>query len=337
MAVSATSSLTYIRQEGTSAVVKYEVFATTSGQSHNDNNITTTVNVDGQTATNVHKLPYSTTTTCFSGEFTVGNASGRTITASYSIPTGISAGTMTGSASTTIPSFIRVPTVTVSVTSRGLTTIGASMKVTDDGGHAIGDYYIELFQDAGHTTLVSRIAGTSGTFTGLSPNTTYYLMSNASNSYYRGYSSVVSATTQSKATITSASNIYHGDTLTVTYSNPSGESLKIGFNTTGGTVICAERTCTGSSYTFTFTDAELDRLYKQYGNSSSVNAYVILRTANTYYDTNSVTVTLKGNQKTMRNKVSGAWNRGKVWTKVSGTWRQGVIWTNVSGTWRRGI
>ena len=126
-------------------------------------------------------------------------------------------------------------------------------------------------------------------------------------------------------------------TLTVTYSNPSGSALKIGFNTTGGTVICAERTCTGSSYTFNFTDAELDRMYKQYGNSSTLSTYVILRTANTYYDTKSLTVTFKGNQKTIHDKVSGSWLRGKVWTKVSGSWKRAVIWTKVSGTWRRGI
>ena len=337
MAVTATSSLTYVRQSGTSAVVKYVVTATTTGSSYNNYDITTEVWCDGQYSTYVHKLPYQTTTTCFSGEFTVGNASGRTITASYSIPTGISAGTLTGSASTTIPVFIKTPTVTTSVSSRGLNSISATMTVTDNGGASIVDRYIDLFSDSACTNKVGTITGSSGTFTGLTQNTTYYVRANASNGTYRGYSTVVTTSTQSKATITNAPNINHGSSLTVTYSNPSGSALKIGFNTTGGTVICSERTCTGSSYTFNFTDSELDRMYKQYGNSSTLSTYVILRTANTYYDTKSLTVTFKGNQKTIHDKVSGSWLRGKVWTKVSGSWKRAVIWTNVSGTWRRGI
>lgn len=337
MAVIATSSLTYVRQSGTSAVVKYVVTATTTGSSYNNYDITTEVWCDGQYSTYVHKLPYQTTTTCFSGEFTVGNASGRTITASYSIPTGISAGTLTGSASTTIPVFIKTPTVTTSVSSRGLNSISATMTVTDNGGASIVDRYIELFSNSSCTTKVGTITGASGTFTNLTPNTTYYVRANASNGTYRGYSSVVTTSTYNKATITNAPNINHGSSLTVTYSNPSGASLKIALYTTGGTVLCADRTCTGSSYTFTFTDTELDKIYKQYGNSSTTSPYVILRTANTYYDTKTITITLKGNQKTIHDKISGTWRRGKAFVKVSGTWRNGVVWTKVSGTWRRGI
>ena len=242
-----------------------------------------------------------------------------------------------GSQDFTLDNAITNPTVTASVLSRDLTTIGASMSVTNDGGAPIVARYIELFTDSSCNNKVGTITGASGTFTGLTQNTTYYVRAKAGNGTYVGYSTVLTTSTQSKATISSASDITHGSSLTVTYNNPSGASLKIGFNTTGGTVICAERTCTGSSYTFNFTDAELDRMYKQYGNSSTLSAYVILRTANTYYDTKTITVTLKGNQKTVHDKISGNWLRGKIWTKVSGTWRQGVIWTNVSGTWRRGI
>ena len=337
MGVTATSSLTYVRQSGTSAVVSYTVTASTTGSSYNNYDITTTVSVDGQSSSNVHKLPYQTTTTCYSGEFTVGNASGRTISASYSIPTGISAGTLTGTAQITLPTFIKTPTVTCTIGTRDLTSIGASMSVTDNGGASIVDRYIDLFTDSACTNKVGTIVGSSGTFTGLTQNTTYYVRANASNGTYRGYSSVVTTSTQSKATITNAPNINHGSNLTVTYSNPSGSALKIALYTTGGTVLCADRTCTGSSYTFSFTDTELDKIYKQYGNSSTTSPYVILRTANTYYDTKTITITLKGNQKTIRDKVSGTWRRGKIWVKISGTWRQGVIWTKVNGTWRRGI
>lgn len=338
MAVTATSSLTYVRQSGTSAVVSYVVTATTTGSSYNNYDITTEVWCDGQYSTHVHKLPYQTTTTCFSGEFTIANASGRTITASYSIPTGISAGTLTGSASTTIPVFIKTPTVTTSVSSRGLNSISATMTVTDNGGASIVDRYIDLFSNSSCTTKVGTITGASGTFTNLTPNTTYYVRANASNGTYRGYSSVVTTSTYNKAMISNAPNFNHGNTLTITYSNPSSSALQIGlFKTDGSTALASYRNCSGTSYTFTFTDAELDAIYKTYGNNSSINARVYLKTANTYTDYKQVTITLKGNQKTFRSKISGTWRRGKAFVKVSGTWRNGVVWTKVNGTWRRGI
>jgi gamma-glutamylcysteine synthetase len=114
--------------------------------------------------------------------------------------------------------------------------------------------------------------------------------------------------------------------------------MQIGlYKTDGTTAIAAYRTCTGTSYTFSFTDAELDAIYKLYGNNNSIQARVYLKTANTYYDYKTITITLKGNQKTMREKVNGTWKRGKVFIKVNGTWKNGVVWEKVNGTWKRGI
>lgn len=340
MAVTSSSSLWFVRDAGgNKAVVKYEVYATTSGSSYNNYDITTSVWVDGQSATGVHKLPSNTTTTCFSGEFTISNASGKYITASYSIPTGISAGTLTGSTSMTIPSLVTTPTMTTSVTARGLNTISASMSITNNGGANIIDRYIELFTDSACTNKVGTISGAnSGTFSSLTPNTTYYVRANASNGSFRGYSSVVQTSTYNYATITSAPNLTHGNNLTVSYTNPSGSSLQIGLlKTDGSTVLASYRACTGSSYTFVFTDSELDNIYKQYGNNSTFSARVYLKTANTYSVYSGITITLTGNQKTMHEKVNGTWLRGKVYRKISGNWLNVVIWRKVSGTWRRGI
>lgn len=339
MAVTASNSLIYVRDAGgNKAVVRYQVFATTSGSSHNDYTITTTVTVDGQNATAQHTLPYNTTTTCYNGEFTVSNASGRTIYASYSIPTGISAGTLTGSATVTIPTLITTPTVTASVTGRGLTSISASMTVTNNGGASIVDRYIDIFTDSACTNKIGTINGASGTFSSLAPNTTYYIKANASNGTFRGYSSAVSGTTYNYATITNAPNLIHGNTLQVTYSNPSGSSLQIAlYKPDGTTALAAYRSCSGSSYTFTFTDTELDNIYKQYGSGSTQNARVYLKTAGTYQVYTGITITLKGNQKTIHEKQSTTWRRGKVWEKVSSVWRNSVTWKNVNGTWRRGI
>lgn len=283
-------------------------------------------------------MPQNTTTTCFSGEFTISNASGRTISGSYSIPTGISAGTLTGSASLTIPVLVTTPTMTASITSRALTSISASMSITSTGGATIVDKYIDIFTDSACTNKVGTITGASGTFSGLTPNTTYYVRANASNGTYRGYSAVKTTSTYNWATITSAPNLTHGNSLTVTYSNPSSSALQIGlFKTDGTTALANYRTCTGATYTFSFTDTELDNIYKQYGNANSFTARVYLKTANTYVVYSGITVTLTGNQKTIHLKVSDNWKRGKTFVKVSGTWRNGVIWERINGTWRRGI
>lgn len=251
-------------------------------------------------------------------------------------------GTTTGSATFTLPAIpnpVTTPTVTCSVT-QGLNTLGASLTVTNTGGATIQSQSIKLYSDSACSNLVGTINGASGTFTGLTPNTTYYAKAQAYNGTHTGYSSVVSKATYNKATISSASNIDHGNTLAVTYSNPSSSSIQIGlFKTDALTALAPYRNCSGTSYTFTFTDTELDNIYKQYGNNNSFQARVYLKTANntSYLDYKTITITLKGNQKTMREKVSGTWKRGKAFIKVNGTWKNGVVWEKVNGTWKRGI
>lgn len=342
MSISMSQSLTYYSGDATNntAIVKYEVFATTSGKTHSDYSKTTTVNVDGQTASGTTTLPYNSTVTCFSGWFTIQNASGKTITGSYDFVTGdVGAGEYTGSTTLTIPVLVKTPTVTCSTT-RGLNSIGASLTVTNNGGASIQSQSIRLFSDSNCTNQVGSINGTSGTFTGLTPNTTYYARAQAYNGTFTGYSSVQTVSTYNKATISNAPNINHGNTLAVTYSNPSSSSIQIGlYKTDGTTALASYRNCSGTSYTFTFTDTELDNIYRLYGNNNSIQVRVYLRTANnsSYLDYKTITITLKGNQKTMREKVNNTWKRGKAFIKVNGTWKNGVVWEKVNGTWKRGI
>ena len=245
--------------------------------------------------------------------------------------------TSSGSWTFTLDNKVVTPTVTCSA-SRGLNSIAASMSVTNNGGASIVDRYIDLFTNSACTNKVGTISGASGTFTGLTPNTTYYARANASNGTYRGYSSVVTVSTYDIARITSAPNIEHGNGLTVGYSNPSGASLQIGlFKTDGSTALAGYRACSGSSYTFSFTDAELDAMYRQYGNSNSFKARVYIKTAGSYLAYAEITITLKGNQKTARINISSSWRRGKSHINISGTWHKGVVWENINGTWHRCI
>lgn len=89
--------------------VRYLVQLTTTNDSHNDNNITTTYYIDGAQYTSVHKLPKKSTTTIIDHTVTIThNADGtKSVSASFSCPTKISAGTITDSISTTLTTIPR--------------------------------------------------------------------------------------------------------------------------------------------------------------------------------------------------------------------------------------
>lgn len=88
MSVSSSGELSIVstNADNNTAVVKYVVKCTTGGPSFNYNEQTGTFYIDGEKYTSKYELPEDTTTTVFSKEVTVSNASGRKITASYSFP-----------------------------------------------------------------------------------------------------------------------------------------------------------------------------------------------------------------------------------------------------------
>lgn len=127
MAVSvSTHSLELISQDiaNNSSVVRYLVKITTTGASHNDNNITTTYHVDGVTYTKTHKLPTKSTTTVADKTVTIThNPDGsRSVSANFSTPTGISAGTLTGSKTLTLPTIPRASAIGVADANIGSST-----------------------------------------------------------------------------------------------------------------------------------------------------------------------------------------------------------------------
>lgn len=182
---------------------------------------------------------------------------------------------------------------------------------------------------------------TSATFTGLSPNTSYVVeVYKVGTESGEAGTATLSVATYNIAKITSASSFNLGDNETITYTNPSGSSILTAIYTTGGESLVSYRSCSGSSYTYPFTDSELDILYKRFGSSNSITVRIWLRTdcnGVNYYDSKDITITLTGNQKTIRTNVNASWKRGKVWININGSWKRAVIWTNVNGTWKRSI
>ncbi len=161
--------------------------------------------------------------------------------------------TSSGSGSWTLDNNVITPTVTVSLGSVTETTMAASMSVTHNGYQAIQDNYIDLFTDSGCNNKVGTINGTSGTFTGLSPNTTYYARANASNGYYRGYSSVPSKATYAYPYCTSAPDFTIGNDITVQFYNPLNRSIQIQMwsHNSGAFITPSKINASGTSYKFT--------------------------------------------------------------------------------------
>lgn len=140
------------------------------------------------------------------------------------------------------------------------------------------------------------------------------------------------------ATISSANNFNHGDNDSITIANPSGAGMSLTMKI-GNTTILTKTPTTGVN-TITFTQEQLDNIYKLYGTANSLTVtYIVSITVNstTYTNSRTCTITLTGNQKTAKTNVNGTWKRGAMWTNVNGTWRRAVMWTNVNGTWKRCI
>lgn len=205
--------------------------------------------------------------------------------------------TSSGSKGWTLDNNVVTPTVTVSIGSRTETTIAASMSVTNNGNAGIVDNFIDLFTDSGCTNKVGTISSTSGTFTGLTANKTYYARANASNGTYRGYSSVPSTSTYQYPYISAvdSSDLTIGNQQKLTLYNPLGRSVNIYMkkdNTSGTTLFSKTGATTGTSYSFTPTASTL---YNSIPASTSGNCVYYCTYSNHTVSSKSGTYKVSGN------------------------------------------
>lgn len=178
---------------------------------------------------------------------------------------------------------------------------------------------------------------TGATFTGLSPNTAYVIeVKKVGKDSGESGTATLSVTTYDIARLTSYPNFNLGDNVTIKYSNPSGSKVQAGFYKNGSEEIAAYRTITGLSYTFEFTDEELDKMYKAMNGNTLLARLYINTNDNLYREYKDITITLTGNQKTVRIGKNGEIKRGKVFIARSGI-KRGVLWRGVNGTARRCI
>lgn len=203
--------------------------------------------------------------------------------------------TSSGKKSWTLDNNVVTPTVTVSIGSRTETTIAVSMSVTNNGNASIVNNYIDLFTDSGCTNKVGTITGTSGTFSGLTANKTYYVRANASNGTYRGYSSVLSTSTYQYPYISAVgtANLTIGNQQTLTLYNPLSRNVTVYMkkDSTSGTQLYSGTT-TGTSISFTPTASTL---YNSIPAATSGNAVYYCTYSSQTVQTKSGTYKVSGN------------------------------------------
>ena len=205
--------------------------------------------------------------------------------------------TSSGSGEWTLDNNVVTPSVSVSIGSRTETTIAVSMSVTNNGNAGIVDNYIDLFTDSGCTNKVGTINGTSGTFTGLTANKTYYARANAFNGTYRGYSGVLSTSTYQYPYVSAVetSDLIIGNQQKLTLYNPLNRSVDIYMkkdNTSGTTLFSKTGATTGTSYSFTPTASTL---YNSIPTSTSGSAVYYCVYSSQTISTKSGTYKVSGN------------------------------------------
>lgn len=182
-----------------------------------------------------------------------------------------------------IPRFAKA---TISLNSRTLNTIKIdySVDATIDGiwvSKNGGDWQ-------GGYALTSPI-----NITGLSPNTKYTLKIRVKRKDSQLYSesNTIEVTTYDIAKISVLSNFEHGSNENVTITNPASISNLSLVMKIGNTQILSRNVSTGNN-TISFSDTELDNIYKKYGNGSSLTATFIV-SGSGYTNSKTCTITLK--------------------------------------------
>lgn len=206
--------------------------------------------------------------------------------ASFEAGVGITPGSnCSGDGSWDLDKIPRYTTVWNSERGRGLNTISVNWSTSDPR-----DWTQYSLNDGGWQDAYDTVAwdNKSGYYTihNLQPNTTYKVRTRCRRADNELWSEAgnIWITTYDIAKINTAPNIDHGDNLAVTYSNPSGSKIEIGIWKTDGltSLTGGYRDCSGSSYTFNFTDEELDKFYKLYGSNNNITLRVYIRTNTNY-------------------------------------------------------
>lgn len=257
------------------------------------NSITYTITINGTSYTGtIPSYSAGTTLTIKSGKQTISHESDgkKTINCSFSVVdnTGQSytCGNASASGTLELTKINRYPTFTTKpyIMEKTIDTIKFHYGVVD----IISDLYYSLDNSNWiHMTTYTP------TITGLKPETNYTIYVQARNQADNSLKTTasVSTSTYAIAKISSVNNFNHGDDTSVSITNPANiDDLKLTMEIED-TQILNKTVSTGSNIV-SFSDTELDNIYKKYGTKSSLTATFII-SGSGYTSSKTCTITLK--------------------------------------------
>ena len=186
-------------------------------------------------------------------------------------------------------------------------------------------------------TVDSKKTGTL-TATGLSPGNSYtFKVAVRSTSNKWSDKKSINVKTTSTSSITSSVDLIFGNSLPVTKTNNTGlvDDLYFYVNNT----LITSKSNVGNKYTLSFTQTELDTMYKLFGkgNTATTKLTIVTKGATDYSTSKTGTLTLTGIAKTVHVGVGKTPKRGMIWVGVKKVPKRGVIWTGTSSGPKRGI
>ncbi len=185
----------------------------------------------------------------------------------YALPTEKSV-----SATFTLPTINRYLKISLNERNKTINTISINWSTDVARDHTRYSLNGGAWTDAGDTVAFNNKSGYF-TISDLEPNTTYTvkLQIKRKDNQLWSESSTITIKTYDYAKITSAPDVTIGNSATIKYNNPSGAKIEVGlYKTDGNTMIANYRAATGSSYTFNFTADEINRMYQQIPNTTSI-------------------------------------------------------------------
>lgn len=229
------------------------------------------------------------------------------------------------------------PTLTVSIASQEAESIYMNWK----SDLAISE--VQIYDSTNTNLLRSVVVDSKKTGTvymdKLVANTsyTYYLRVKTTAGVWSDKKSI-SAKTKSVAALTSSADLTFGTSLSVSKTNDSGLNDDLYFYVNDTFIKKVENI--GNSVTVSFTDSELDTMYKLFGNKNTASTKVLILTKGETQNYSSYrigTLTLTGIAKTAHIGVNQRSKRGMVWIGVNKVPKRAVVWIGVNGTPKRCI
>lgn len=244
---------------------------------------------------------------------------------------------VSGSNSWELDKFERYATISISENSKDINSI----KVNWSSNATISSAKYSIDNGVNYSAY-KGVNAKSGTVTidNLEPNTTYKIkirIKRADNSL-ETTSSVLTIKTYDYAKFTNLNNSNFADSIEISKNNES--SLNNNLELLINDEIILSRNNITNNYNLIFTQEELDKIYKKYGNSNTLVAkYKLITVCNniSYTDTQEKNIVLTGNAKTSRLNINNTNKRAKVYISINGVIKEAIVWVGVNGTPKRCI